>query len=85
MPEEGGEANERECSGKKKRSRLAAEEPKISILGQIKLPDFMKELTDADPEVQELRIKHFIINQRLHTRNVIVASGDGERAPSPEP
>jgi len=84
MPEVGGVANEGECGGKKK-SRWAAEEPKISMLGQIKLPDFMKELADEDPDLQELRIKLLIINKRLETGNVIDASGDGERSPSPEP
>jgi hypothetical protein len=44
MPEEGGVANEGECSGKKKRSRWATEEPKISMLGQSKTADFVKRL-----------------------------------------
>jgi len=112
MPEEGGVANEGESSGKK-RSRWATEDPKISMLGQTKLADFvkklsgkkkrskwakeqrklsrlgisdvMKDLADTDPEVWELKLKLFNITNRLHTGNVIGASGDGQRSPSPEP
>ena len=58
-------ANEGECSGKKKRSRWVAEEPKIPIRGQIELPYFTKKLADVDFVLQELSIKLSLRNQRF--------------------
>ncbi|KAG0584346.1 hypothetical protein KC19_3G204700 [Ceratodon purpureus] len=88
-PQEGeGEGNDNEGSGSKKRkSRWAAEEPK-ALLGQIQLPDFVKELTggvDLDPELQALNIKLLDINRKLQTGMVLDPVGDGNRSPSPEP
>ena len=77
--------NEGECSGKKKISRWVAEEHKIPIRCQIELLYFTKKLADVDPVVQELSIKLSLINQRLHTGNLIIESEDGKRSPSPEP
>lgn len=89
-PQEGeGEGNDTEGSGSKKRkSRWAAEEPKVPLLGQIQLPDFVKELTggvDLDPELQALNIKLLDINRKLQTGMVLDPVGDGNRSPSPEP
>lgn len=89
-PQEGeGEGNDIEGSGNKKRkSRWAAEEPKVPLLGQIQLPDFVKELTggvDLDPELQALNIKLLDINRKLQTGMVLDPVGDGNRSPSPEP
>uniref|UniRef100_A0A7I4E3X5 Branchpoint-bridging protein n=1 Tax=Physcomitrium patens TaxID=3218 RepID=A0A7I4E3X5_PHYPA len=89
-PQEGdGEANDNEGSGgKKRKSRWAAEEPKLPLLGQIQLPDFVKELTggvDLDPELQALNIKLLDINRKLQTGMVLDPVGDGNRSPSPEP
>lgn len=89
-PQEGeGDGNDIEGSGSKKRkSRWAAEEPKVPLLGQIQLPDFVKELTggvDLDPELQALNIKLLDINRKLQTGMVLDPVGDGNRSPSPEP
>ncbi|XP_024388245.1 uncharacterized protein [Physcomitrium patens] len=89
-PQEGeGEGNDAEGSGgKKRKSRWAAEEPNLPLLGQIQLPDFVKELTggvDLDPELQALNIKLLDINRKLQTGMVLDPVGDGNRSPSPEP
>ena len=84
-----GEGNDVEGSGSKKRkSRWADDEPKVPLLGQIQLPDFVKELTggvDLDPELQALNIKLLEINRKLQTGMVIDLLQDGNRSPSPEP
>ncbi|KAL2614238.1 hypothetical protein R1flu_025930 [Riccia fluitans] len=83
-----GEANEGEGGAKKRKSRWAADEPKAPLLGQIQLPDFVRELTggvDLDPELQALNIKLLDINRKLQTGQVLDERGDGNRSPSPEP
>lgn len=87
QPEGEGEATEGEGGGKKRKSRWAADEPKINLFGQIQLPDFMKELTggDIDPEVQGLNLQLLEINKRLQTGQVLDERPDGARSPSPEP
>ncbi|CAM6120016.1 unnamed protein product [Calypogeia fissa] len=87
QPDE-AEQNEAEGGGKKRKSRWAADEPKSALLGQIQLPDFVRELTggvDLDPELQALNIKLLDINRKLQTGQVLDDRGDGNRSPSPEP
>ncbi|GLJ44356.1 hypothetical protein SUGI_0929330 [Cryptomeria japonica] len=73
ITDEGGSRKEGEEGGKKKRSRWEAEEPKIAMLGQIKLPEFVKQfqLSDVDPELLTLNARLFDINRRLQTGKVI--------------
>ncbi|KAH8966470.1 hypothetical protein BDL97_03G026700 [Sphagnum fallax] len=84
-----GDTNDNEgSSGKKRKSRWATDEPKAPLLGQIQLPDFIKELTggvDLNPELQALNIKLLDINRRLQTGLVVDDRVDGNRSPSPEP
>lgn len=83
-----GETNESEGGAKKRKSRWASDEPKAPLLGQIQLPDFVRELTggvDLDPELQALNIKLLDINRKLQTGQVLDDRGDGNRSPSPEP
>ncbi|XP_057864661.1 splicing factor-like protein 1 isoform X2 [Cryptomeria japonica] len=86
ITDEGGSRKEGEEGGKKKRSRWEAEEPKIAMLGQIKLPEFVKQfqLSDVDPELLTLNARLFDINRRLQTGKVI-DEADEVRSPSPEP
>jgi splicing factor 1 len=84
-----GDGNDGDSSsGKKRKSRWASDEPKGPLLGQIQLPDFVKELTggvDLDPELQALNIKLLDINRRLQTGLVVDDRIEGNRSPSPEP
>lgn len=76
-----------ESGAKRRKSRWAAEEPN-PLLGQIQLPDFVKELTgvaDSDPELQALNMKLLDINRRLQSGQVLEDRLDGTRSPSPEP
>ncbi|KAJ7259609.1 hypothetical protein O6H91_Y409000 [Diphasiastrum complanatum] len=89
QPQGDEENNESEAAeSKKRKSRWESDEGKNPLLGQIQLPDFVKELAggiDLDPEIQALNIKLLEISRKLQTGQLFDDRPDGFRSPSPEP
>ncbi|XP_059304992.1 splicing factor-like protein 1 [Lycium ferocissimum] len=67
--------------GRKRKSRWADDEPKPVI----QLPDFMKDFTEFDPEIQALNSRLLEISRKLQSGMPLDDRPEGARSPSPEP
>ncbi|KAF9600547.1 hypothetical protein IFM89_010033 [Coptis chinensis] len=81
---EGGDGDR---TSKRRKSRWAADDANLRILGPIQLPDFVKKLVEADldPEIQELWKELSGINKILQRAEVNDDRPKGKRSPSPPP